>query len=166
MNQLELQKAIHLEGQLMDQVLASEGEITTEFELNRLNLETRTDEVYEFIRLLEEKMESSKKEAREWAERAKLLSDRKDRIIETIKNTMLAAKIEKISGSKHSYLVYRSGESVEWIAEQDFSKIPKKFLVEKKTVALDKKLIKESFDKKLAKVLKLVPSYTLKPSKI
>lgn len=162
MNELELKKAIAIEGEMWK----GDGEITPEFELNRENLENRTDEVHEFLRLLNEKMESAKKEAKEWAERAKTLSDRIDRIEETVKNTMLASKLERISGKKHGYLVYKSGESVDWIAEQDFKKIPKKFVVIKTTVSLDKKLIKENFDKKLAKVLKLTPSYTLKPSKI
>jgi len=161
----KLREAIHQEANLLDQVLASEGVITPEFELNRENLERRTDEVHEFIRLLDEKINSAKTEAKDWAERAKLLSDRKDRIMDSIKNTMLAAKLKKIEGKKHSYLVYESGESVEWIAEMDFSKIPKEFLTVKTTVALDKKAIKENFNKKLAKLLKLVPSYTLKPSK-
>lgn len=162
MNELELKKSIAIEG-LMWQ---GDGEITPEFELNHENLEYRTDEVHEFLRLLEEKMESAKKEAKEWAERAKMLSDRIDRIEATIKDTMLAAKIETIRGKKYGYLVYKSGESVDWIAEQNFDKIPKKFVVTKMTQSLDKKLIKENFDKKLAKVLKLTPSYTLKPSKV
>jgi hypothetical protein len=162
MNELELKKAIAIEGVMWQ----GDGEVTPEFELNHENLERRTDEVYEFLRLLDEKINSAKSEAKEWAERAKILSDRKDRIIETIKNTMQASKLSKIVGKKYSYSFYQSGESVEWIEEMDFSKIPKKFLATKTIISLDKKLIKEQFDKKLAKVLKLVPSYALKPSKI
>lgn len=165
MNELELKKAIALEGVLLDQVLAAEGEISTEFELNRENLESRTDEVYEFLRLLEEKKESAKKEAREWAERAKLLDDRINRIEATIKQTMLVAGIRKIAGKKHSYLVYESGESVEWVGEMDYEKIPDEFCHVKIVRTLNKNLIKEKFNKKLAEVLKLTPSFALKRSK-